>query len=588
MKRMKLLVTVAVLAALYGGALVRGQGATVQQPALIYGVDTATGLTHPIKVASTGALDISASISGADGSIQDGANAAIEATVFDLTSSNPLATQIVDANGAAITSFGGGVQYTEGDTDASITGTAILAEGAGNTLIAVPGTVANGLLVNVSAVAGTVTVAGNLTNISGTISLPTGAATSANQSTEITALQLIDNLPNTQGSTTSGQSGLLAMGAVTTSAPSYTNAQTSPISLQTDGSVRVAITNGGGGGTSAVDDADFTDSSTVFTLAGCVAESASPSTVTEGDMGACAMTLNRAVKVTLYTAAGDALTPSSDATYSEAVVTTGPQGMSEAKDQDGSALPNSVTEGEAVRNAASLNGVQYVMCVNEDGSALCSTIISSGTITTVSTVTSLSQFAGNAIALNAGAASAGTIRMVIATDDPVNDFAVKGDANMVAHDAADAGNPLKVGYKATTSISGLTPVATNDRTDAFAGIDGIAIFRPHSNLEDRVSAVVGVTDGSSTQLIPVQGSGIRFCATTIILANSSATNVTVDLRDGTAGSVLATIPAAANSGGAVVSLQTPLCTTANTIFAMDPSASASTITATAIGFKTKL
>jgi len=43
----------------------------------------------------------------------------------------------------------------------------------------------------------------------------------------------------TQGSTTSGQSGSMIMGAVTTSAPSYTNAQTSPLSLMTDGFLRV-------------------------------------------------------------------------------------------------------------------------------------------------------------------------------------------------------------------------------------------------------------------------------------------------------------------------------------------------------------
>jgi hypothetical protein len=43
-----------------------------------------------------------------------------------------------------------------------------------------------------------------------------------------------------QGSTTSGQSGALNMGAVTTSAPSYTNAQTSPLSLTTAGALRVA------------------------------------------------------------------------------------------------------------------------------------------------------------------------------------------------------------------------------------------------------------------------------------------------------------------------------------------------------------
>lgn len=46
-----------------------------------------------------------------------------------------------------------------------------------------------------------------------------------------------------QGSATAGQSGPLAQGAVTTLAPSYTNAQTSPLSLQTDGSLRTAVLN---------------------------------------------------------------------------------------------------------------------------------------------------------------------------------------------------------------------------------------------------------------------------------------------------------------------------------------------------------
>src|SRR5262249_44570587 len=42
-----------------------------------------------------------------------------------------------------------------------------------------------------------------------------------------------------QGSTTSGQTGSLDMGAVTTNAPLYTNAQTSPLSLTTAGGLRV-------------------------------------------------------------------------------------------------------------------------------------------------------------------------------------------------------------------------------------------------------------------------------------------------------------------------------------------------------------
>lgn len=68
----------------------------------------------------------------------------------------------------------------------------------------------------------------NLNNISGTISLPTGAATSANQPTNAA-----------QASTTSGQTGTLVQGAVTTAAPTYTTAQTDPLSLTTAGALRV-------------------------------------------------------------------------------------------------------------------------------------------------------------------------------------------------------------------------------------------------------------------------------------------------------------------------------------------------------------
>lgn len=47
---------------------------------------------------------------------------------LDLANSNPATVAIVDATGNQITSFGGGVQYTEGDTDATITGTAMMFE----------------------------------------------------------------------------------------------------------------------------------------------------------------------------------------------------------------------------------------------------------------------------------------------------------------------------------------------------------------------------------------------------------------------------------------------------------------------------
>lgn len=46
-----------------------------------------------------------------------------------------------------------------------------------------------------------------------------------------------------QGSTTSGQTGSLIMGAVTTAAPSYTTAQTSPLSLTPAGDLRAVFSN---------------------------------------------------------------------------------------------------------------------------------------------------------------------------------------------------------------------------------------------------------------------------------------------------------------------------------------------------------
>jgi hypothetical protein len=61
----------------------------------------------------------------------------VTADVFDLTNSNPQPVAIVDGSGDQITSFGGGVQYTEGDTDATPTGTlAMWLTGAADTVVA--------------------------------------------------------------------------------------------------------------------------------------------------------------------------------------------------------------------------------------------------------------------------------------------------------------------------------------------------------------------------------------------------------------------------------------------------------------------
>lgn len=65
--------------------------------------------------------------------------------------------------------------------------------------------------------------------------LPTGASTSANQATINSSIQA---LQVAQGSTTSGESGPLVQGAVTSSTPSYTDGKTDPLSLTTSGALR--------------------------------------------------------------------------------------------------------------------------------------------------------------------------------------------------------------------------------------------------------------------------------------------------------------------------------------------------------------
>lgn len=157
----------------------------------------------------------------------------------------------------------------------------------------------------------------------------------------------------------------------------------------------------------------------------------------------------------------------------------------------------------------------------------------------------------------------------------------------VAHDGVDSGNPHKIGARASSSLSGATLVASADRTDLLAGVDGVLIVREHCNLEDIVNGVASITDGSSTSVIAAQGAGVKVYLTSVTISNSSATDVTVDLRDGTAGTVKWTFPVP-QAGGVTHTFNPPLPFSANTIIAADPSASASTVTVSLNGFKSKV
>lgn len=113
--------------------------------------------------------------------------------------------------------------------------------------VPVSGTVTSTISGNVTVVQPTGT---NLHTVIDSSALPTGAATSTNQTSEITQLTAINTnttgLTVAQGSTTSGQTGQLIQGSVTTAAPTYTNGQTDPLSLTTTGALRVSSTPAAG------------------------------------------------------------------------------------------------------------------------------------------------------------------------------------------------------------------------------------------------------------------------------------------------------------------------------------------------------
>lgn len=156
----------------------------------------------------------------------------------------------------------------------------------------------------------------------------------------------------------------------------------------------------------------------------------------------------------------------------------------------------------------------------------------------------------------------------------------------IAHDSADSGNPHKIGAKASTSLSGLTLVANADRTDLFAGVDGVQITRNHTNLEDIVVGNASNTDGTSTEVIAAAGSGIKQYLTSVTLTNMSATGIYVEMKSGT--TVRWRFPVPANSG-VTHRFDPPLPpNAANEAWNFDPSAAATTIYCSAMGFKSKV
>lgn len=218
--------------------------------------------------------------------------------------------------------------------------------------------------------------------------------------------------------------------------------------------------------------------------------------------------------------------------------------------------------------------------VKVDGSAVTQPVsLTSTTITGTAAVTQSGTWTNTVTQATAASLNA----TVVGTGTFATQSVSAGD---VAHDGVDSGNPVKQGFKATTSIAGLTLVSDGDRTNGFAGVDGVQIVRPYCNLEDIVTSFTSCTSGANTSVISAQGSGIKFYLIGVVLFNNGTSNGSCIITDGSGGTTKLKIPFPASTG-TVFSPEVPIPFSANTAVFADPSGS-DTIDVTIIGFKSKV
>lgn len=177
--------------------------------------------------------------------------------------------------------------------------------------------------------------------------------------------------------------------------------------------------------------------------------------------------------------------------------------------------------------------------------------------------------------------SAVTQPVSMATNQPVG---------TVAHDGVDSGNPVKVGAKAITALSGTTLVASADRTDAQSDLDGSLIVRNGYCLGDVVNGKNTSTGTTVVSVISAPGASTYLYITDIILANTGSTTSLVTIQYDTAGTptdlAYCINPTA---GGSNMHFDPPLkVPTANKDVGFKPGSASTTQYCTIIGFKSKL
>lgn len=360
---------------------------------------------------------------------------------------------------------------------------------------------------------------------------------------------------------TTGDTGVLGLAVRRDANTSLvdTDGDYAPLQVNSAGSLKVAIISGGGsGGTSATDDAAFTvatDSGTP--MMGVV----TADSVDSGDVGVVGMLANRQLKVTLYDSSGVELSVGGGTQYTEdAAAAANPVGNAlnlVRDDARGGSLTSADGDNVAARgtNAGELyvKHVDAIPVTDNSGSLTVDGTVAVSSISTSVTPGTGATNLGKAEDAAHSSADVGVMILSKRTDTAASSAGTDGDyatintdangllyvngsgvtqpvGGNIAHDGADSGNPVKVGYKAIAHGANPTAVAANDRTDAYANRAGIPwVIGGHPNV---VTIEAAYTSAQTDTAIVTVSTGTKIVVTQVQVVVSAANTVNAGLRVG--------------------------------------------------------
>jgi hypothetical protein len=200
---------------------------------------------------------------------------------------------------------------------------------------------------------------------------------------------------------------------------------------------------------------------------------------------------------------------------------------------------------------------------------------------------------GSATDTEDGAVAAGQSTVALTLDLPYEfdgtNWTRQRGGHTVAHDAADAGNPEKIGAVVETSPKGVTLCADGDRTNLYADSDGILITKGFTSYADIVTTSQSVADTTTTAATGFGAvASTKNFITAITVWNSSAVAGYLKVQDGSGGTTFWAMPCPAG-GGSTMTFNPPIKQpTANTALYFAASAAMATLYVSINGFQSKV